>query len=190
MLRSLAATAVRLDFLSLSPLIMASMAKDYTKISAIQQFDSTACWAASLEWWARAIGNRPVIAQLDLIKMYRMHWDARNPNTNPNYGKISDEGLVEVLRDQRWGMNGANMPGSWFSCYDANHRMRFGPALSGLLRAFSIQLSCDCNLWRLCDSCRVHGSPWRSLHGASHRILHPIPIGSSSAGPPAEDRYP
>jgi hypothetical protein len=110
---------------------MASMAKDYTKISAIQQFDSTACWAASLEWWARAIGNRPIIAQLDLIELYRKHWDARNPNTNPNYGKISDEGLVEVLRDQRWGMNGANMPGSWFSCYDANQRMRFGPALLG-----------------------------------------------------------
>ena len=79
------------------------MPKDYTKVPAVVQFDTTACWAASLEWWARAIGNRPIFPQLEPIKMHRDKWDTRDPDHNPEYGKITSGGLIAVIREPRWG---------------------------------------------------------------------------------------
>ncbi len=46
------------------------MATNYRATKPVQQFDPTSCWAAALEWWARAIGNRTVIKQLDLLNLY------------------------------------------------------------------------------------------------------------------------
>lgn len=59
------------------------MATNYRATKPVQQFDPTSCWAAALEWWARAIGNRTVIKQLDLLNVYLSYWDASNPETNP-----------------------------------------------------------------------------------------------------------
>src|ERR1035441_7938598 len=79
------------------------MAKDYLSIAPVQQFDPTACWAAALQWWARAIGGRTVVRQIDLLNLYVRFWDSSgDPDTNPNYGTISRAGLISVIGGSRW----------------------------------------------------------------------------------------
>ncbi len=107
------------------------MAKDYTTIAAIQQFDPTACWAASLEWWAKAIGNRAVITQLNLLPLYLAHWDSRDPDTNPDYGTVSRAGLIAIISDSRWRMDCFPISGSACTCVYLNQKMRHGPCLLG-----------------------------------------------------------
>ena len=74
------------------------MATDYLSISPVQQLDPTSCWAAALQWWARAIGGRVVVRQVDLLNIYVRFWDSSgDPDSNPNYGTISR--LVARNRD-------------------------------------------------------------------------------------------
>ncbi len=104
----------------------------YRNTSPIQQFDPTSCWAASLEWWARAIKRgRPVIDQLNLLNVYVDYWDSSNPDTNPNYGTVSRANLLRILRDPRWRMDTHTMRGRDFDGYVVNRHMRHGPAIVG-----------------------------------------------------------
>jgi hypothetical protein len=107
------------------------MAKDFLSIAPVQQFDPTACWAAALEWWARAAGGRTVVRQLDLLNLYVRFWDSSNPDTNPNYGTISRSGLISVIGDSRWSMTSTAIPGGEFTTTLLNQRMRFGPVILG-----------------------------------------------------------
>ncbi len=80
------------------------MSTDYNRITPILQFDSTSCWAAALEWWAKATG-RSVIDQLTLISKYERYWDSSgDPDSNPNYGTVSRENLMHILSDLCWRM--------------------------------------------------------------------------------------
>ena len=108
------------------------MAKDYLSIAAVQQFDPTACWAAALQWWARAIGGRTVVRQLDLLSIYVRFWDSSgDPDTNPNYGTISRAGLISVIGDSRWSMTASAIAGGEFTTALLNQKMRFGPVILG-----------------------------------------------------------
>ena len=108
------------------------MGKDYLHITPVAQFDPTACWAASLEWWARAIGGRTIVRQLDLINIYLRYWDSSgDPDTNPNYGTISRAGLIAVINDARWSMTSSAMAGSQLTTSLLNQKMRYGPVLIG-----------------------------------------------------------
>ena len=107
------------------------MAKDYLRIAPVNQFDPTACWAAALEWWARAIGGRTVVTQLNLLTLYLRYWDSTNPDTNPNYGTISRAGLISVINDSRWGMTASAMSGGGLTTALLNQKMRLGPVLIG-----------------------------------------------------------
>ena len=107
------------------------MAKDYLSIAPVQQFDPTSCWAAALQWWARAIGGRVVVRQLDLLNIYVRYWDSSNPDTNPNYGTISRPGLISVMQDSRWGMAASPMPGGELTTALLNQKMRLGPVIMG-----------------------------------------------------------
>jgi hypothetical protein len=108
------------------------MAKDYLSIAPVQQFDPTACWAAALQWWARAIGGRVVVRQLDLLSLYVRYWDsAGDPDTNPNYGTISRAGLISVIQDSRWSMTASAMAGGDLTTRLLNQKMRFGPVILG-----------------------------------------------------------
>lgn len=107
----------------------------YHSITPVQQFDPTACWAASLEWWARAVGGgRQVITQLNLLNMYLRYWDSSNPDTNPNYGTVSRGNLIAIIRDPRWRMDCYTVQPSNFSCYYINQKMRHGPCILGYLK--------------------------------------------------------
>ncbi len=103
----------------------------YHSIRPVQQFDPTACWAASLEWWARAIGNRTVVDQLNLLNVYSAYWDSRDPDTNPDYGTVSAANLKRILRDSRWSMDVAEIRPSSFSCQYVNSKMGHGPIIVG-----------------------------------------------------------
>ena len=106
------------------------MGKDYLAIPPVVQFDPTACWAAALEWWARAIGGRVVVRQLDLLNIYVRYWDSTgDPDTNPNYGTISRAGLIAVINDGRWGMSASPMAGGDLSTTLLNQKMRLGPVI-------------------------------------------------------------
>ena len=107
------------------------MAKDYLSISPVEQLDPTSCWAAALQWWARAIGGRVVERQVDLLKIYLRYWDSNNPDTNPNYGTISRAGLISVIEDSRWGMAASAMPGGELTTVLLNQKMRLGPVILG-----------------------------------------------------------
>ena len=107
------------------------MAKDYLSIAPVTQFDPTSCWAAALEWWARAIGGRTVVRQLDLLNLYVRYWDSRDPDNNPNYGTISRDGLISVIGDSRWGMTASPMAGGEFTTSLLNQKMRLGPVILG-----------------------------------------------------------
>jgi len=72
----------------------------------VAQFDPTACWAASLEWWLRCMSvTRTIRNQLTLINEFVAHWDSSNPETNPNYGTITAQGLVDILDSSSIRMN-------------------------------------------------------------------------------------
>ena len=111
------------------------MARNYRRVRPIQQFDPTSCWAACLEWWARAIGNRQVITELNLLTTYVRRWDSRetlpNGNPNPDYGTVSRRNLMAILRDSRWRMTVEAIRGSSFTCHHANRRMKKGPIIVG-----------------------------------------------------------
>ena len=107
------------------------MATDYLRIAPVAQFDPTSCWAAALEWWARAIGGRTVVRQVDLLNIYVRYWDSSDPDNNPNYGTISREGLIAVINDPRWGMTASAMPGSQLTTVLLNQKMRQGPVILG-----------------------------------------------------------
>lgn len=107
------------------------MAKDYLRIAPVAQFDPTSCWAAALEWWARAIGGRTVVRQVDLLNICVQYWDSRDPDNNPNYGTISREGLIAVINDSRWGMTASAMPGSQLTTTLLNQKMLLGPVILG-----------------------------------------------------------
>lgn len=104
----------------------------YRSITPVQQFDPTACWAASLEWFARAAGGgRQQRTQNDLIRDYVAYWDTRDPDTNPDYGTVSRANLITILSDPPWRMDVSTMPGADFSCRVANQKMRHGPIVMG-----------------------------------------------------------
>ena len=107
------------------------MAKDYLSIAPVEQLDPTSCWAAALQWWARAIGGRVVVRQVDLLNIYVRYWDSRDPDNNPNYGTISRAGLISVIGDSRWGMTASAMPGGELTTGLLNQKMRLGPVILG-----------------------------------------------------------
>ncbi len=65
---------------------------------AVAQFDATACWAASLEWWLRCMSQtRRVRNQLDLVNQFVQYWNSNE--ASPAYGTITGEGLGHILDD-------------------------------------------------------------------------------------------
>ncbi len=75
----------------------------YRQVAAVGQQDNTACWAACLEWWARAVG-REETEQWILMEDYDFLWD------NGGDGTISRAGLLTIVRDSRWRMEHQVLP--------------------------------------------------------------------------------
>lgn len=107
------------------------MATHYRATKPVKQIDSTSCWAATLEWWARAIGNRTAITQINLLNIYVHFWDSSNPDTNPDYGTVSRTNLIEIIKDSRWRMDCETLTGTRFTCHYVNQKMKHGPLVVG-----------------------------------------------------------
>ncbi|MCO6512045.1 MAG: hypothetical protein J5I65_14770 [Aridibacter famidurans] len=69
----------------------------YRHIAAVGQQDDTCCWAACLEWWARATG-REETEQWILMEDYDQLW------MNSSDGTITREGMISLVSDSRWDM--------------------------------------------------------------------------------------
>jgi len=110
------------------------MSRNYRRVRPVQQFDPTSCWAACLEWWARATGNRQVITQINLLNVYLRMWDTRQTignRDNPDYGTVSRANLMAILRDSRWRMDCEAISGSDFTCHYVNRKVGRGPIIVG-----------------------------------------------------------
>jgi len=60
--------------------------------NAVAQFDETACWAASLEWWLAAMSPaRSKVDQINLIKDFKAYWNSNVNSTE--YGTVSEANL-------------------------------------------------------------------------------------------------
>ncbi len=157
------------------------MARNYRSTRPIQQFDPTACWAATLEWWARATGNRTVITQLNLLNVYLRYWDSSNPDTNPDYGTVSRNNLMAIIRDGRWRMNCVAIPGRNFTCYYVNQNIRHGPLIVGYrkpgLGNHVVSVYGASNTHIACmdpDGARFHGRV--ASHYQSNEVIVGIPL--------------
>lgn len=67
-------------------------------MKAVKQEDKTSCWAACLEWWLKAVPNRPSQEQWEIIADYSQYWE-----TTPG-GTISKLGMCKLVYDARWRM--------------------------------------------------------------------------------------
>lgn len=80
------------------------MAKDYTTVSPVQQFDDMACWAASMEWWLSYMGgSRPLLNQYDIIGIKKVKDNSFYPddtdagNANSNFGGLTKAGMKALF---------------------------------------------------------------------------------------------
>jgi hypothetical protein len=67
-----------------------SNVSDYPR--PVAQFDPTACWAASLEWWLAAMSPaRAEVDQLNLLQDFNGFWNT--DESSPDYGTVSEANL-------------------------------------------------------------------------------------------------
>ena len=99
---------------------------------AVAQFDATACWAAGLEWWIRCMSaSHSIRNQLDLVNIFVQYWDSTNPDTNPQYGTITGEGLGHVMDDSRIRMDYVvRANGTWDGAF-IETKLAISPVLIG-----------------------------------------------------------
>ncbi len=79
----------------------------YRSITPIQQFDSTACWAASFAWWTRAMPSRTNVTQGQMLSRYS-HL-CNNDESSPDYGTLSLHNLQTLFGQSCWRMNRRNI---------------------------------------------------------------------------------
>jgi hypothetical protein len=80
------------------------MARDYTTVSPVQQFDDMACWAASMEWWLNYMGgSRPQMTQYDIIQIKKVKDNSYYPedtdegNADQNFGGLTKAGMKALF---------------------------------------------------------------------------------------------
>ncbi len=72
--------------------------KHYRGIKAVRQEDRDSCWAACLEWWLKAVENRPKMEQWEVLIEYEDYCNAD--------GQLSKLGMYNIINDSRWLMEG------------------------------------------------------------------------------------
>ncbi len=87
------------------------MAKDYSIVSPVQQFDDMACWAASMEWWLNYMGgSRPQLSQYDIIGIKKIKDNSYYPsdtdtgNADQNFGGLTKEGMKALFNHSPFKM--------------------------------------------------------------------------------------
>lgn len=80
------------------------MARDYTTVSPVKQFDDMACWAASMEWWLAYMGgSRPQLSQYDVIGIKKVKDNSYYPedsdtgNADQNFGGLTKNGMKALF---------------------------------------------------------------------------------------------
>lgn len=97
---------------------------------AVRQFDSTACWAAGLEWWLRCMReSRAVITQLNLVSKFVGLWNS--DEDSPEYGTVTGESLGQIMADSAINMDYSVIgAGTWDSSF-IEGKLGISPVLLG-----------------------------------------------------------
>lgn len=97
---------------------------------AVRQMDSTACWAAGLEWWLRCMRqSRSVINQLDLLSKFVQYWN--HDEDSPEYGTITGVNFGHILDDAAIRMSySVKAGGSWDKNF-INEKLAISPVIIG-----------------------------------------------------------
>jgi hypothetical protein len=94
----------------------------------VAQFDQTACWAASLDWWLKCMQPaRTPISQYDIINAFNAYWN--HDEDSSEYGTVSAENLVRIVADDRFGL--AYTVKSQFDVPFIRNKLTRGPVLLG-----------------------------------------------------------
>jgi hypothetical protein len=110
----------------------------YSHINAVSQNHRNACWAACLEFWAKAVNNNNSITQHTLrneagIKACYEHDSETNTNLNDStddgYGKMEAWELLWLMRQPRWGMQVAQF--TRMSSKKLKKKLQNGPVFIG-----------------------------------------------------------
>lgn len=99
----------------------------YRSIPPVQQFDASACWAASLEWWTIAMG-RTRVRQDELIRDFDHLWTAAD---GADYGTVTFQSLQVIIGHARWNMSRVTRQGRSTSLADIQGYVGRGPSIVG-----------------------------------------------------------
>lgn len=98
---------------------------NYHNLRAVRQIDETTCWAASLEWWLKAVGGRGEFTQEDLLQKYHAYW-----KDEPD-GVISKKGMFALVGDPLWRMSVQWCQGFQFTPAVLEEHLARGPVYVG-----------------------------------------------------------
>ncbi len=135
----------------------------YRSTPPIGQEDQTCCWAACLEWWAKA-ANKGNHEQWMLIEDYDSLWD------NGGDGTISRQGMLQIVGDPRWGMNHRALPTSQLTYEVLRGFLRKGPVYTGF-RSRRVQGNHVNVIWRLSRDENTRNNPRLGVMEPAHRRL-------------------
>lgn len=110
------------------------MAKNYKSINPVKQIDDMACWAASLEWWSKYMSpKQPISTQLDLMAEFSEHTYYPENENDPNFGGLSEEGLLNILNTPRLNLGTAYKNGASVTFDYLSEKLKNGPAIVAFL---------------------------------------------------------
>lgn len=110
------------------------MAKNYKSVKPVKQIDDMACWAASLEWWLKYMSPKhPVSEQVDLMAEFSEHTYYPEDIDDPNFGGLSDEGMLNILNAPRLNLGTAYKNGASVTFDYLSEKLKKGPVIVAFL---------------------------------------------------------
>lgn len=106
------------------------MEKDFSTVPATQQIDEMSCWAASMQWWLSYMSpTRPFDTQEQLLHEFRKHTFLPDDYDTENYGGLSKEGLIQMLKTTRFKMKHKEMAGISLSSHYLGKKLAKSPVI-------------------------------------------------------------
>lgn len=110
------------------------MGKKYKSIKPVRQIDDMACWAASLEWWLKYMSPKyPISEQVDLMAEFSSQTYYPEDINDPNFGGLSDEGMLNILNAPRLNLGTAYKSGPTVTYDYLSEKLKKGPAIVAFL---------------------------------------------------------
>jgi hypothetical protein len=111
------------------------MAKDYTTVAPVKQFDDMACWAASMEWWLRYMSpKRSIMTQIDIVALPKLKAHTSMPEetvigSSANFGGLTAKGMKELFNHSPFRMKHKTYSVGELTLGTLVKRLKSGPAV-------------------------------------------------------------